>query len=66
MILTPSQRRAMERGVATSNAVLPVLDMLRELAEHDPAIKQRHDDLRTQRDFLFNLSSKALQLDRMS
>lgn len=66
MILTPAQRRAMERGIATANEVLPRLDFLRELAEIDPGLKQRHDDLRTQRDFLHRLSTKAIELDRNS
>lgn len=66
MILTAAQRRTMERAVAVANEVLPRIEALKALAEVDPSLSQRHEDLRTQRDFLHRLATTALTLDRES
>lgn len=66
MILTPTQRAAFQRAVAKANEVLPLLDALSELAAIDTSLQQRHDELRTARDLLHRVSTKALQIDSMS
>lgn len=63
-MLTNPQKAALERGLAAANEVLPRLDFLRELGEIDPQLKQRHDELRAQRDYLYTLTTTALDMHR--
>jgi hypothetical protein len=64
MILTPTQRRAMERGIATSNEVLQILDTVKVAAEVDESLAPRERELRALRDRLHRLCATFLQRDR--
>lgn len=65
MILTTRQAKAFEQGLAATNNVLPRLEFLERVAEAYPAIRERVQQLRTQRDFLRHLCEVSLEADRI-
>lgn len=65
MILTSRQAKAFQQGIAVANTVLPRIEFLERLAAAYPAITERVQQLRTQRDFLLHLSETGLEADRI-
>lgn len=63
MILSRPQIAAFERAIATSNNVLPKIEMLEELARSNPALAERAKELRTKREFIKQLAESALQFN---
>jgi hypothetical protein len=63
-ILTSAQVAAMQRALSAANQVLPRLEMLEQLAQVNPGLRQRVSELRAQREYLYQLAMTALELDR--
>lgn len=63
-VLTTAQASAMRRVQAIANDVLPRIEFLEALAGVSPELAARVRDLRTQREYLYNLALTALELDR--
>lgn len=64
MILTASQAATMQKVQAVANQVLPRIEYLEALAASHPAIRERAAELRGRREYLSNLSTSALELNR--
>lgn len=63
-ILTNQQRSAFSKGIAVVNDNLPLLDMLRQLADADPSLTERVQELEQRMSVLKLVSETALQIDR--
>lgn len=63
MILTATQRKTFDKGVALANEILLKLKYLESLAAAVPELQPRVDQIRAKRDYLYHLSQTALDLD---
>lgn len=63
MILTAAQVSAFERAIASSNNVLPKIEILERLGTINPPLAERARQLRTKRDYLYQLSEAALEFN---
>lgn len=63
-VLTNAQVAALQRVLATCNQVLPRIEMLEALAAVNPDMRQRVAELRAQREYLVQLATTALEIDR--
>lgn len=64
MILTNAQVSTLQKVQALCNQALPRIEFLESLAQTHPAIRERVQELRTRRDYLANLATSALELNR--
>lgn len=64
MILTKPQIGTLEKAVATANNVLPRIEYLEALAKSSPLLAERVQELRAKRDYLHQLATSALDLNR--
>lgn len=63
MILTRAQISNFEKAIAQANTVLPKLELLEKLAASNPGLAARVTDLRTKRDYLYQLAESALEFN---
>jgi len=63
MILTPQQRKALERCLARSQALVEKADYLTQIGAAAPVYAERVDQLNTRRKYLENLSNVAIVAD---
>jgi hypothetical protein len=63
-VLTPAQRATLQKCLAACNQALPRIELLEGLGAHSPALMERARELRSRRDYLVNLATTALELDR--
>lgn len=64
MILTATQMATLQKVQAAMNHVLPRIEMLEALGQHSPALMERAKELRSRREYLTNLATTALELNR--
>jgi hypothetical protein len=64
MILTKPQIATLEKAVATANNVLPRIEFLEALSRSSPLLAERVQELRAKRDYLHQLATSALDLNR--
>lgn len=64
MILTPTQVATFQKVQAACNQVLPRIEFLESLAAVNPALRERAQELRDRREYLTQLSTSALELNR--
>lgn len=64
MILTTAQAATLRRVLSSCNNVLPKLEMLEALGASNPSIAQRARELRQQREYMCQLATTALEIDR--
>lgn len=63
-VLTNAQVATLQRVLAITNNVLPRLEMLESLANINTAMRPRVHELRTQREYLAQLATAALEIER--
>lgn len=63
-VLTTAQVATLQRVLATTNNVFPRIETLQAWAQINPAIASRVADLSTQRDYLAQLATAALEIER--
>lgn len=66
MILTPTQKKIFEKGIAAANNALPIIDYLERVAQDVPHIAERVAELRTRRDYLTTMCESCLAADRIA
>lgn len=64
MILTAAQLTTLQKVQAAMNQVLPKIEFLEALAQSNPAIRDRAKELRERREYLTQLATSALELNR--
>lgn len=64
MILTAAQQTTLQKVQAATNQVLPKIEFLEALAQSSPALQQRAKELRDRREYLAQLATSALELNR--
>ena len=65
-MLTPTQLRAFERGIAAANEARPTVEYLERVAADVPHIQERVQELRTRLDYLQNMCETCIAADRAS
>jgi len=63
-VLTAAQRATLQKVLAACNQALPRIEMLEGIGAHSPALMERARELRSRRDYLVNIATTALELDR--
>jgi len=63
-VLTPAQRATLQKVLAACNQALPRIEMLEGIGAHSPALMERARELRSRREYLVNIATTALELDR--
>ena len=63
-MLNDRQVSVCQKGIAVANEVLPRIEYLSRVAAQFPELQPRVDQIRTKRDFLYNLSNVLLQVHR--
>lgn len=63
-VLTNPQVATLQRILAITNEVLPKLELLEALAQINGSMAQRVKELRTNREYLVQLATAALEIDR--
>lgn len=64
MVLTASQIASLQRVISQCNHALPRIELLAALAEVNPMLKGRVNDLKTQREYQVTMANTALEVDR--
>lgn len=64
MILTATQQATLQKVQASMNYVLPKIEFIEGLAAVNPALKERAKELRDRREYLTQLATTALELNR--
>ena len=64
MILTAAQVATLQKVQAAANQVLPRIEFLEALAAVNPSLRERAKELRDRREYLTQLSTSALELNR--
>lgn len=64
MILTATQISTLQKVQAAANQVLPKVEFLEALAASNPAIRERAKEMRDRREYLAQLATTALELNR--
>lgn len=64
MILSTAQTATLQKVQAACNQVLPRIEYLEALAGVNPALRERSKELRDRREYLTQLSTSALELNR--
>lgn len=63
-VLSSAQIATLQRTLATANNVLPRIEMLESLSRINPQLASRVGELRSQREYLVQLATAALEIDR--